>query len=68
MFHGDLLTCCSRLPSVLASMHPGACLFAEDPGRQRTRRPSAERKPVYAQSKKAAASSPRTAAAAALAA
>ena len=25
---------------VLASMHAGACLFAEDPGRQRTRRPS----------------------------
>mgnify|MGYP004206791205 CR=1 FL=1 len=25
---------------VLASMHAGNCLFAEDPGRQRTRRPS----------------------------
>ena len=50
MFHGDLLTCCSRLPSVLGSMHAGACLFAEDPGRQLRARQAAARhdNPVHA--------------------
>jgi hypothetical protein len=50
---------------ILASMHPGACIFAEDPGRQRTRRPSAERKPVYAERKSNGAKGPASPAAAA---